>query len=93
MNQFKTREDARAQLVTQGTMGSLSGECTEEYLHALRQDAFEFIRQIEFRLQVLGHMQLMREESKARDQEDECGCHLVYDGVDESGCSVHGGKS
>jgi len=66
-NQHKTRDDARAQLVMHGTMGSLSGECTEEYLFALRQDAFEFIRQIESRLARDSYCRVQRSEADELD--------------------------
>lgn len=61
-NLNKTRDDARER-VNRGKFSSLAFKPTEEYLEALRQDVYEWLRQIELKLHDVRNVEPLVEES------------------------------
>jgi hypothetical protein len=47
MDSHQTKSDAHDQIVFHGTMGSLAGNCSREYLMHLRADCYAWIERME----------------------------------------------
>jgi hypothetical protein len=73
MDSHQTKDDAREQFVFRGSMGSLAGNCSREYLMHLRADCYAWIARLEEALAEIDAEEARLEELENDDGDEDDG--------------------